>query len=37
VSDTPLDPSVNELTVEVMGVRWSVPEGDFARRRSAPR
>jgi len=31
VADTaPPDPSVSELTVEVMGVRWSVPEGDFA-------
>lgn len=31
VSDNaPRDPTVNELTVEVMGVRWSVPDGDFA-------
>jgi len=31
VSDTPpSDPAASELTVEVMGVRWSVPDGDFA-------
>ncbi|MGI8731446.1 MAG: SF1B family DNA helicase RecD2 [Solirubrobacteraceae bacterium] len=28
--DAPRDPSASELTVEVGGVRWSVPDGDFA-------
>src|SRR5690349_7020880 len=28
--DTPADVSANELTAEVTGVRWSVPDGDFA-------
>ncbi len=31
MSDTvPLDPEAAELAVEIMNVRWSVPDGDFA-------
>ncbi|MDQ3849777.1 MAG: ATP-dependent RecD-like DNA helicase, partial [Actinomycetota bacterium] len=29
-ADPPADPDAHELTAEVTGVRWSVPEGDFA-------
>lgn len=28
--DAPRDPAASELTAEVCGVRWSVPDGDFA-------
>ena len=28
--DAPRDPAAGELTAEVAGVRWSVPDGDFA-------
>ena len=28
--DAPRDPAASELTAEVAGVRWSVPDGDFA-------